>query len=62
MDLEILYVEPIYPQYSGVLETILALKYWFFEVPGSESVNTVSASLWNFWCDFDIISYINLSL
>ena len=27
-----------YPQYSGVLETCLALRYWFFEVVGSESV------------------------
>ena len=36
--LEILCVEPIYPQYSGVLETCLALRYWFFEVLGSESV------------------------
>ena len=38
MVLEILCVEPIYPQYSGVLETCLALRYWFFEVLGSESV------------------------
>ena len=38
MVLEILGVEPIYPQYSGVLETCLALRYWFFEVLGSESV------------------------
>ena len=30
MVLEILCVEPIYPQYSGVLETCLALRYWFF--------------------------------
>ena len=37
--LEILCVEPIYPQYSGVLETCLALRYWFFEVLGSESEN-----------------------
>ena len=37
--LEILCVKPIYPQYSGVLETCLALRYWFFEVLGSESVN-----------------------
>ena len=29
MVLEILCVEPIYPQYSGVLETCLALRYWF---------------------------------
>ena len=27
--LEILCVEPINPQYSGVLETCLALRYWF---------------------------------
>ena len=33
----ILCVEPIYPQYSGVLETCLALRYCFFEVLGSES-------------------------
>ena len=39
MVLEILSGEPIYPQYSGVLETCLALRYWFFEVLGSESVN-----------------------
>ena len=38
MFLEILCVEPIYPQYSGVLETCLAMRYWFFEVLGSESV------------------------
>ena len=38
MVLEILCVEPIYPQYSGVLETCLALWYWFFEVLHSESV------------------------
>ena len=38
MVLEILSVEPIYPQYSGVLETCLALRYLFFEVLGSESV------------------------
>ena len=38
MVLEILRVEPIYPQYSGVLETCLAMRYWFFEVLGSESV------------------------
>ena len=38
MVLEILCVEPIYPQYSGVLETCLALRYWFFEVLGGESV------------------------
>ena len=38
MVLEILGVEPIYPQYSGVIETCLALRYWFFEVLGSESV------------------------
>ena len=37
MVLEILCVEPIYPQYSGVLETCLALRYCFFEVFGSES-------------------------
>ena len=39
MVLEILCVEPISPQYSGVLETCVALRYWFFEVLGSESVN-----------------------
>ena len=36
---EIFCVESIYPQYSGVIETYLALRYWFFEVLGSESVN-----------------------
>ena len=40
MVLEILCIEPIYPQYSGVIETCLALRYWFFEVLGSESVNS----------------------
>ena len=35
-------VEPIYPQYSGVLETCLALRYWFFEVLGSESVKAIN--------------------
>ena len=39
MVLELLCVEPIYPQYSGVLETCVALRYCFFEVLGSESVN-----------------------
>ena len=39
--MEILCVEPIYPYYSGVLETCLALRYWFFEVLGSESVKIV---------------------
>ena len=39
MVLEILCVEPINSQYSGVLETCVALSYWFFEVLGSESVN-----------------------
>ena len=38
MVLEILSVEPIYPQYSGVLETFLALRYSFFEVFGSKIV------------------------
>ena len=38
MVLEIHCVKPINPQYSGVLETCLALRYWFFEVLGSESV------------------------
>ena len=36
--LEIHCIEPIYPQYSRVLETGLALGYWFFEVLGSENV------------------------
>ena len=40
MVLEILCVEPIYPQYSGVLETSLALRNCFFEVLGSGSVKT----------------------
>ena len=42
MVLEILCVEPIYPQYSGFLETCLALRYWFFEVLGSESVRQIN--------------------
>ena len=36
------YTYSVYPQYSEVLETCLALRYWFFEVLkklGSESVN-----------------------
>ena len=37
--METLFFEPIYPQYLGVLETCLALRYWYFEVFGSESVN-----------------------
>ena len=41
MVLEILCVETIIPQYLGVLETCLALRYWFFEAHGSESVNDV---------------------
>ena len=40
MVLETFCVEPIYPQYSGVLETCLALRYWFFEVLGSVSVKS----------------------
>ena len=35
MVLKILCIKPIYPQYSGVLETLMC---WFFEVLGSESV------------------------
>ena len=42
MVMEILCVEPIYPQYSGVLETCLALRYWFFEVLGSEIVKLLT--------------------
>ena len=34
----LLCVEPIYPQYSGVLGTCQALRYWFFDVLGSETV------------------------
>ena len=45
MVLELLRVEPIYPQYSGVLETCVALRYWFFEVLGSESVNMVTEKM-----------------
>ena len=37
--LEILCVEPINPQYLGVLKTWLALRNWLFEVLCSESVN-----------------------
>ena len=44
MVLEIICVEPLHPQYSGVLETCLALRYWFFEVLSSESVNMVSVT------------------
>ena len=42
MVLEIRCVEPINPQYIGVLETCVALRYWFFEVLGSESVKSMS--------------------
>ena len=38
MVLKILSIEHIYPQYSGVLVTCLALRYWFFEVLGNENV------------------------
>ena len=38
MVLVILCVDPIYPQYSGVLDTCLVLRYWFFGALGSESV------------------------
>ena len=38
MVLEILCFEPIYTQYSGVLETCLTLRYWFLEVLGSERI------------------------
>ena len=41
MVLEILCVEPINPQYSGVLETCMTLRFWFFEVLGSEIVKSV---------------------
>ena len=61
MVLEILCVEPIYPQYSGVLETCLALRYWFFEVLGSESVNTVlsvSCSLVICWEMTDLLALL----
>ena len=47
MVLEILCVEPIYPHYLGVLETCLALRYWFFEVLGSESVTGTCATVHN---------------
>ena len=43
MVLEILCVEHINP--LGVLETCVALRYWFFEVLGSESVNASSPKL-----------------
>ena len=45
MILEIFCVGPIIPQYSGVLETCLALRFWFFEVLGSESVNVHNGHL-----------------
>ena len=41
MVLEIFCVEPIYPQYSGVLETCLTLRYWSFDVLDSESVKII---------------------
>ena len=51
--MEILCVEPIYPQYSGVLETCLALRYWFFEVLGSESVKPIQPSYVRDWTHLD---------
>ena len=44
MVLEILCVEPIYPRYSGVLVTCLALRYWFFRCL-AEKVLTVFNSV-----------------
>ena len=55
MVLEILSVEPIYPQYSGVFETCLALRYWFFEVLGSESVKSMSEKEFSVKCDDSFI-------
>ena len=71
MVLEILYVEPIYPQYSGVPKTCLALRYLFFDVLGSESVNILIepafwmplihmkdflTQIWLLWC---YVRYMN---
>ena len=66
MVLEILCVEPIYPQYSGVLETCLALRYWFFEVLGSESVKlpfviktfVLSIFEWPFYTGFIVCLFV----
>ena len=51
MVLEILCVEHVYSQHSGVLQTCLALRYRFFEVLGSESFK-VLLSLYNCFVSF----------
>ena len=48
MVLEVLCVEPIYSQHSGVLETCLALRYWFFEVLCSDGVKLLTEHLLEF--------------
>ena len=60
MVLEILCVEPIYPQYSGVLEICLALRYWFFEVLGSESVKALFSEFCNSACAKNIVMLIRI--
>ena len=57
MVLEILCVEPIYPQYSGVLDTCSALRYWFFEVLGSKSVKFVQKFFYYSLCTNDYKTY-----
>ena len=63
MVLEILCVEPINPQYSGVLETCVTLRYCFFELLGSESVKEESKVANRDWVDhqaFSLLQYINV--
>ena len=61
MVLEIICVEPMYPQYSGVLETCLALRYCFFEVLGSENVKVICTHIFSnppFFLDWNICQSI----
>ena len=63
MGLVKLCVEPIYTQYSGVLETCLTLRYGFFEVLGSESVKQESKVANCDWVDHQacsLLQYINV--
>ena len=45
MDLETLCVEPIYHQYSGVLETCLALRYCFLRILAAKVLIRTDSSL-----------------
>ena len=56
--LEIICVEPIYPQFSGVLQTCLALRYWFLMCLAA-SVNTfatVDLGMFGICCNLHPIS------